>query len=262
MSTTTTTTTTAKVAKYNDAAAKSLGILAVTETGMREAWNASQQQRAVVDFSAYALSQGWSGKARTGRDIALLLGTSPGNVSALTRAGAILNRAGSSAGSIASLAVSLCQNTNALDTASLDSLSGVKLRDAVKAMSRAALDAKKNANNKRAARPTSGKGKGKGTTKGTTTVDVKDVTNAGRVASALVILGSVTRDANDDSRARILADVKACRAALDDIESAYRDALDDSAPGSVVTPATPKARKPRASKASQGAAAAKADAKV
>ena len=204
---TSTTKTTVKRVTLNPHAQKSLGILVVTESGMREAWNAAQQQRAVVAFDAYVLSVGLlaGGSPLQGKAIASLLGTTPGNVSALIRAGAILNRAGAHAASIGSESVTVCQNSNAKQTAHLDSLTGKALADAVKRMSRAVLDGKATAH--RAPQP-DGKGKGKGADKGKGT----EATDVGRASVAAQNLRAVKSDAVE---AMTDADAKAVRLAVE-----------------------------------------------
>jgi hypothetical protein len=195
--TTTTTTATPKArpvkrAALNAHAMKALGILVVTETSMVEDWNAAQDLRARVAFDAYALSQGWAGKAKTGVEIAKMLGTSKGNVSALTRAGAILNRAGAGAQGIGSKAVTVCQNMNAGQTAHLDALTAGALVKAVEKTYAAALAGKATSQGRSA----STAGKGKGTTgkgkAGTTGATVPvETTDAGRATSALGSLRAI-----------------------------------------------------------------------
>lgn len=212
-----------KRAVLSDAARLSLGIETkdVSVHGMSVAFTTAQATRAVVAFDAYALSQGWGsdGKAHTGADIAKALGTTPGNVSALLRAGAILNRAGSHAASIGPDAVTLCQNTNAQQTSALDALTGTRLVSAVRKMRRAALDTKAEAQGRKA-RPN-----GTDTKAEAKAPKVDTSTNAGRMTVVLQTLNAVTRDANDDARDAILAACDKAEALLAHIRAAYSEPI-------------------------------------
>ncbi|HSN10510.1 MAG TPA: hypothetical protein VLS51_00165, partial [Propionibacteriaceae bacterium] len=173
----------------SDAALHSLGLKTVTESAMVDAYTASQAARAVAAFLAYAFSMGWAGKPRTGSDIAKILGTTAGNVSALLRAGAILNRAGAHAAEIGPETVTLCQNTNASETAALDSLTGVKLVAAVKRMRRDALDRKAQAQGRKA--QPEGKGNGSPKTDDGASIKADEVTDKGRASVALQMLRAI-----------------------------------------------------------------------